>query len=939
MKITNVRINGIENPVGFLYEQLSCSWNVEDTESQTQINAVIEVSNKASFDTILYKKEGKTLCQSGEVLEMELKPRTTYYYRVFVEGDQGDHATSAVCTFETGKMDEAWAGEWIAPAVEDTFHPLLSRTFSVNKPVKCARMYICGVGLFEAYVNGEKLGNEYLMPYINHYETNLQVMTLPVASELLNKETGSQKERREIQIDILLGKGWYMGTFGLEMKEHNYGDRMAAIAELHLEYTDGSEDVIATDAEWNYRGSDVEDSGIYMGEILNRHLWDGKDNPWKQVEVLEHPETEEGTKYLEKSHLRDRLSLPVIVKEQIDVKEIIQTPAGETVLDMGQNFAGFVEFTADFPAGTKIVLDFGEILQKDNFYNKNYRDAVSQFVYVSNGTKEVVRPHFTFYGFRYVRVTGWPGIPEKDAFTGMVLYSDIRRTGYIQTSNPKINRLYENTVWGLKSNFIDMPTDCPQRSERLGWTGDAQVFAPTASYHMDTRAFFHKFAKDLRDEQIMLDGGMPNFLPNPGHKESAGSVWGDIATFLPNTMYIYYGNLDEAEYCYPMMKDWVDSIDRKDAARGERRYLFDFGDTFGDWLALDGPTPTSFKGSTDDVYISTMYYYRSVQIVREMAERLKKCEDAVHYFEMEEKIGQAIFREFFTPSGRLAIDTQAAYVIALKFGVYIDKNKIIEQFKLRLKKDLNQIKCGFVGAPLLCTVLAEAGEYELAYDFLLKEGFPSWLYSVNLGATTIWERWNSVMPDGTISDTGMNSLNHYAYGSVMEFVYAYVAGIRSVEPGFKRAVIAPHPDIRLRNVECTYESVNGTYVCDWKIEENGMFTGHIEIPFNCEAEVELPGDPDGKQVLGAGTYDFCYRPEEDLRKPYSRETTLGRLSQDPNAMGILGKYTPMLAGIAASGDPEMGANSLEVLSHMGFLPFDPAQLETAIGEISELIVE
>lgn len=845
--------------------------------------------------------------------------------------DAGECVTSDIATFETGKMDEVWTGKWIGPAKEDTFHPVLEKTFAVEKEVKRARLYMTGVGMFEAYLDGEKVGEEYLTPYINDYESGIQVLTFPMEESL--------KEEKEYTLSVLLGKGWYMSQFGLDLKENNYGSRMAAIGELHLEYEDGTEELIATDESWNYYGSDIEDSGIYFGEILNRQLWDGKENEKKPVEVLEHPEEQTETRNLSTEHLLDRLSIPVVEKETIAVQDIIYTPAEEIVLDMGQNFAGFVEFKANFPKGTKVVLDFGEILQQGNFYNKNYRDAKSQFVYISDGREEVVRPHFTFFGFRYVRVTGWPGELDKEDFVGKVIYSDLRRTGSLETSDAKINRLYQNTVWGQKSNFIDMPTDCPQRSERLGWTGDAQVFAPTASYHMDTRAFFHKFIKDLRDEQKELDGGMPNFLPNIGHKEKAGSVWGDIATFLPNTLYTYFGNEEEMEYCYPLMKDWVDFIDRGDAARGERKYLFDFMDTFGDWLALDGPTPTSFKGSTNDTFISSVYYYRSVQIVRQMAEVLNKAEDTVHYSELEEKIKKAVLDEFFTPTGRLAIDTQAAYVIALKFKIYLDRERIVEQFKARLKQDMYQIKCGFVGAPLLCTVLAEAGEYELAYDFLLKEGFPSWLYSVNLGATTIWERWNSVMPDGTISDTGMNSLNHYAYGSVMEFVYAYAAGIRPLEAGFGKVAITPHPDVRIPEIACSYDSVSGRYVCNWKIEKDGTFTVYVEVPFNCEAVVELPGYEKEQMTLSAGSYDFSYEPKEDLRKPYGRNTTLARIAKDGQAMEILGKYTPALAGIAASGDPEMGANSLEDLTHMGFLPFDPSALETAIEEISELVVE
>lgn len=529
MIITNVRINGVENPVGFSLGKPDCSWQVEKAVSQKQEYAVIEVAADADFKAVLYKKEGAGLKQSGEALDMCLKPRTTYYYRVTVAGDGGETAVSGVYTFETGKMDEPWRAEWIAPAREDTFHPILEKTFTVDKKIKRARLYATGVGLFEAYINGKKLGDEYLAPYVNQYESNIQVITFPVEMEL----------EGENRLELLLGKGWYMGVFGLELKDNNYGDRMAAIAELHLEYEDGSSEVIATDESWLYRGSDIEDSGIYLGERQNRQLWQGKDNSLKPVEVLYHPETQPGTENLAKAHLMDRLSLPVRVMETLPVQEVITTPAGETVLDMGQNFAGFVEFLADFPAGTQIVLDFGEILQKGNFYNGNYRDAESRFVYVSGGTRELVRPHFTFFGFRYVRVTGWPGTVDKACFTGKVLYSDIHRTGFIKTSDPRINRLYENTVWGLKSNFIDMPTDCPQRSERLGWTGDAQVFAPTASYHMDTRAFFHKFVKDLRDEQLVLGGAVPNFLPNFGHKADASSVWADIATFLPNTLYTY----------------------------------------------------------------------------------------------------------------------------------------------------------------------------------------------------------------------------------------------------------------------------------------------------------------------------------------------------------------------------------------------------------------
>ncbi len=928
MRIENVKINGIKDPIGYMYDYISCSWSVVETTSNKPENIIIEVSNDNLFENILIRKEGRNLKQSGEKLDIDLLPRTVYYYRITVIGDKGDTTTSDIHYFETGKMNEKWSAKWISPQQGEDIHPIISNSFSISNSIKMARLYITGVGLFEAYLNGKKIGNEYLMPYVTNYETNIQVITLPV-EKYINESDNT--------IEILLGKGWYMSQFGLELKENNYGNRMATIAELHIEYVDGSNEVIVTDSSWKYKASNIEDSGIYLGEIVDRNLWERKENNHKFVEVLNNPESEKGTENLNISKFIDRISLPVLAKEALKPKEIITTPKGEMVIDFGQNFAGIVQFKVNLPKGTKITLDFGEILQEGNFYNGNYRDAKSQYVYISNGIEEVVEPHFTFFGFRYVRVSGWVGSLNKENFVGKALYSDIERIGYVETSHEKLNKLYENTLWGLKSNFLDIPTDCPQRSERLGWTGDIQVFAATACYHMDNRAFLHKFIKDLRDEQIYLNGAIPNYIPNISHKKESGSVWGDVATFLPEKLYSFYGNLDEITYSYDLMKEWVDYIDKRDI---NRNFLFDttMGHTFGDWLALDGATPTSFKGSTDDTFISSVYYYRSTQIVKEMSALIGMSEEFKYYEELEENIKNAILHEYFSVSGRLTIDTQAGLTIALKFGIYIDREKLITQFKTRLKKDMYEIKCGFVGAPLLCTVLAEVGLYELAYDFLLKEDYPSWLHAVNLGATTVWERWNSVSKEGVISSDGMNSLNHYAYGSVMEFVYAYLVGIKPIEPGFKRVSIAPKPDIRIREVKSKYKSVNGTYQINWKIESDGTLDIDVVVPFNCTAEVELPGNAEGIRILESGEYNFKYRPLIDYRSPYSESTRISRLLSDQNATEILKKYAPILIHIV-SNNKEMSSNSLRQISYMHFLPFDPVELEKAITEITDLVIE
>ncbi|WP_130836509.1 alpha-L-rhamnosidase [Lachnoclostridium sp. Marseille-P6806] len=938
MKITQMKINGIEQPVGYLLEGIRASWKVTDTVSKKAVYVGLSVSADPDFRELLFHAEKDAVSSIETVIPLAPDPGTIYYWRVEVTGDAGDKATG-ISTFETGRMGRTWAAEWIAAPDEASCHPIFAKTFETAGSVRRARLYISAAGLFEAFLNGEKIQDEYLTPYLTNYERRLQVITLP-AEDCLRE--GSNR------LEIVLGRGWFSGLFGLELQRNNYGDRMAAIAELELIYDNGSRESILTDETWTVRGSDIRDSGIYDGETIDRLLYEGRENRERPVSVIR--EYRDGTRNLTKERLRDRLSLPVRVQETLPVREIIHTPAGETVLDFGQNLAGFVCFQADFERGTRILLEFGEILQQGSFYRGNYRDAVSEFRYISDGRKEEVRAHFTFFGFRYVRLSGWPGEPRASDFTGCVLYSSLSRSGWIETGHPGINRLYENTLWSQKSNFIDIPTDCPQRSERLGWTGDAQVFSPTAGYHMDTRAFFHKYICDLRDEQSILGGAVPNYIPNLGHKTDAGPVWGDAGTILPWNLYRYYGSLDELEQHFSMMRDWLDWLVRQDDADSHKaKRLCDFGFTFGDWLALDGPTETSFKGSTDDCYVSTAYYCHSAELVRDAAgllaqkaEREGRAQAAERYSRLRkvyerlaEEIRSAVLNEYFTPSGRLSVDTQTGLILALKFGLGADREKLVAQLRTRLKKDLYRIKGGFVGAPLLCTVLAENGMTDIAYDFLFHEQFPGWLYEVNLGATTIWERWNSVLPDGSVSPTGMNSLNHYSYGSVMEFVYAYAAGIRPVTPGFAEALIAPEPDARLRFVRAAYDSAAGRYESGWTLHEDGTLTVSAVIPFGAKATVILPSDPEHRTLsLEAGSYCWSYRPQKDLRTIFGWDTPIRKAAEFPAALAILARLTPPLAGMCH--DPEMGCHSFRDVAEMTYIPVDPAGLRQAVSELSEL---
>ncbi len=930
MKVIDTRINGIENPVGFSIPVIKCSWKVVEAASKRQTFARIVVALDANCAKVVCTKEGRDLKSIGETLALEVKPRTRYYYFVEVTGENGEQARSETAYFETGKMEEPWTADFIGMQEGDTFHPLFFREFCTKKPVLSARIYVTGLGLYEAYLNGKKIGCDYLAPFCNDYNHGIQYQTYDVTGLLAEENC----------LSILTGNGWYKGRLGYDGDVAFYGDRFWTIAELHIHYEGGSEEVIKTDDTWQYRGSDIEMSDIYDGEIYNRLLW--SDKKAKQVLVLtgevQKALRQREVRFPKKEKLMERYSLPVVVKDELPVKEVLHTPAGETILDMGQNFTGYMEFEAELPRGTRVVLDFGEILQQGNFYNENYRTAKAQFVYVSNGEKETVRPHFTYYGFRYVRVTGWQGELKPEYFTGKAVYSDLTTTSRLETSNPMLNRLAENCMWGQRSNFLDMPTDCPQRDERLGWTGDAQVFAPTACFQMDTRAFYRKYLYDLHVDQREHDGQIANYIPNNCRMPGGSSVWGDVATFLPMTLYQYYGDKEELKVQYPMMKDWVEYIIRQDVEHGEG-HLWNFGFHFGDWLAQDGVTPQSMKGGTDDYFVASVYYYASVLKLAKAAGILGYQEEMNSYRAKAEKIYQAILEEYFSPNGRLAIDTQTGYLISLKFGVYISRERVIEGFRQRLKKDCYKIKGGFVGAPMMCQVLAENGMEDLAYYILLQEGFPGWMHCIRLGATTIWERWNSVLDDGSISGTGMNSLNHYAYGSVMEYVYRHIAGVNETEPGFASVRFAPQLNARLQYVNYSYASVSGTYVSNWRIHADGTVTVHFEVPFGCSATALLPGT-DGEEIeLSPGVFERTYQPKRDFRKLYTMDTRLEELRQDERAMEILKADLPIAYGLVQSQDAENLSLSLAELQYMFFMGFNPDMVQKAAEKLLDLEAE
>lgn len=873
MKITHVKTNHVINPLGFAIKKPTFSWIVEDTYDTVQTAAQILVSLDSSFEQIIFdsgKVDGQSIDSLAYRPPIQLKPRTRYFWKVRVWGET-ESAESETVWFETSKMDEGWQAAWITPDFDDKrTHPILYHHFDLPARAVAARAYICGLGLYHFELNGGKVGSEYLTPYCNAYDQWIQYQTFDIIDQLT---VGANL------ISVMLGNGWYKGRYGANGGAVDfYGDRFALLCEIHITLENGDEMIVVTDPSWNAQPSPVIDSDIFDGETYDARV--AKAVPASGAVYGVKPID------LDMTRLEARRSLPVYINEEIKPIALIQTPAGETVLDMGQNMTGWVRFKTHASAGTRLHLLFGEVLQGGNFFRDNLRTSKAEYIYIADGSEALVEPYFTFYGFRYVKISGWVGDISLDDFTGCVVYSQMDIIGQIETSNEKVNQLFRNAMWGQKGNFLDIPTDCPQRDERLGWTGDAQIFSGTACFNMDVSAFFSKYSYDLAKEQSKLGGMVPYIVPMANLNKGGSSAWCDAATIIPWNVYEFSGDIDILEQQFDSMRAWVDYIKGVDETSGGRR-LWTEGFHFGDWLALDGgDDPEPRKGGTPEDFISSAFYCYSARLVSKAAALLGKHDEADAYGRLSEEVKVAIQNEYFTPSGRLAVPTQTGYVLALFMDLAPDahRERVERDLIAKLNKHKVHLRTGFVGTPYLCRVLSSIGANDLAYRLLLNEDYPSWLYAVNLGATTIWERWNSINPDGSISSTSMNSLNHYAYGSIVEWMYRNMCGLNpstgeGAGAGFRHARIAPQPDKSLQWARARYRSAAGLYESGWQFDETGQLNIEIVIPFNASASVLLPGAQlgvilingqtltEGEQVgdgvaltLGAGCHQFAYTP-------------------------------------------------------------------------------
>ena len=815
-----------------------------------------------------------------------LPSRQRCWWQVRLWDEAGDASPwSAPAWWEMGLIEPSdWQAAWITPGwYEDTRAaepcPMLRRVVDLDGPITSARLYVTSLGLYAARINGQPVSDWAFTPGWTTYEHRLQYQTFDVTGLL---QPGANA------LAVTLGDGWYRGYLGFQGARNHYGEHLALLLQLHVVYADGHEAVIGSDTTWRGATGALRASDIYNGEQYDARLerpgWDTPgydDSDWGNVQTLAAPA----------ARLVAQNGPPVRPIETLAPQSITRAPSGELIVDFGQNLVGRVRLSVHGRAGAMLTLRFAEVLDADgNLYIDNLRSAAQTDTYTMGGGEESYEPLFTFHGFRYVGIAGYPGELPAESITAVVLHSDMPATGEFACSHPLLTQLQHNIVWGQKGNFLDVPTDCPQRDERLGWTGDAQVFARTAAFNFMIAPFMTKWLQDLALDQT-ADGAVPHVVPDvlsglvfDGKPQVAAGAtgWGDAAVIVPWTLYTMYGDKRILAEQYASMTAWVEYMH----SHGSDELLFGEGFHFGDWLALDIPIDGAVFGATDLQLIGTAFFAHSTDLLAQAATVLGKADDAERYRALHERIVAAFRREFLTPAGRLASNTQTAYVLALMADLLPEEQRgeAVSRLVREIRRRDTHLATGFLGTPYLCPVLERHGALDVAYELLLQESYPSWLYPVTQGATTIWERWDGQKPDGSFQTPSMNSFNHYAYGAIGAWMVRVVGGL-DVDPeqeGFRRALVAPRPGGGITWAKTALDSLIGRYSVAWQRREDTLEVA-VSVPANGSAIVRLPGAQlagvtvdggplstgtgcanarqDGDDVaveVGAGDYTFAY---------------------------------------------------------------------------------
>ena len=845
---SHLRTEYFHQPLGLTVEKPRFYWQLPPERRGVRQTAYqIQVSTKSDG-----LEKGADAWDSGRVESdasvhivyagKKLASRTRYYWRVKVWDEKSvESSWSEVTWFETGLYDGDWSADWImspivggpkfSPAV-----PALRRDFDVKSKVASARLYISAMGLFEAHLNGKRVGDEYFGPGWTDYRKTIQFRVYDVTSML---QPGANA------LGVLLGDGWFCGFTGNTFNRQFYGDRPSLLVQLEIRFADGSLQTVVSDDSWKTTASPILSSDFFVGEQYDARLemlgWSEPkfdESKWNSVLLQDKPSA------------KMRFSANPPVRAVKELSPIAPAKPGYSwnsttyVFDLGQNMVGTVRLKFRAKRGQTLTIRYAEMLNPDGtLYTTNLRSAKSTDFYTfKSDQEETFEPRFTFHGFRYVSVSHIDYMPEKDAVTGIVLMSDTPPTGDFNCSDELVNQLQHNIQWGQRGNFLEVPTDCPQRDERLGWTGDAQVFVRTAAFNMDVAGFFTKWAQDLRDAQE-ADGRIGPVIPNvdPNTGADGGPAWADAEVICPWTIYLCYGDERILEEHYESAKKFVSYLEKGAVDHIRSHPDGKLWGGFGDWLALDGSGQTD--GITPKDLIGTAFFHYSVSLMGRIAHVLKHQDDVHYYAELAKKIKEAFCRRFLTQDNLMIGQTQTCYVLALQFGLLPEASRpaVVKLFTDHVKAKGDHLATGFVGTSYVPHVLTHAGHLDVAYKLLLQKTFPSWLYAVTQGATTIWERWDGWTQDKGFQDPGMNSFNHYAYGAVGEWLYSTVAGlgIDIAKPGYKHCALRPHPGGSLTHASATLETLYGKLSSSWKIAD-GKFHLQVTIPPNTTATLQLP---------------------------------------------------------------------------------------------------
>ena len=776
----------------------------------------------------------------------ELAPRQCGTLRVRVRGGDGWSEWSIPTAIAGGFLGEGeWHAQFLGLADPDRpGQPTLLRTeFEVADDLTRGTLYATARGAYQVEVNAIAVDAEILKPGWTPFNQRLVHETTDVTGLLT---TGRNA------LGVVLAAGWYAESYGFGGEDrYVYGEQPSFAGQLLLEYADGTATWVASAADWQACGEGPwVSSGIYAGET-----YDAGRRPagWSEPGFHSHGWSAPTV------HPAGPLPTPNIgpavrATARVPVKEVITSPSGRTLLDFGQNLVGRLEIRVGGPAGHTVTLRHAEVLEQGELSTRPLRRAAATDRYTLGGTGvETWQPSFTFHGFRYAEVENWPGEFHPSDVEAVVVGSDLVRTGWFECSDDLVNQLHSNVVWGMRGNFLYLPTDCPQRDERLGWTGDIQVFAPTASYLFDCNGFLASWLVDLAVEQS-LAGGVPFVVPDVLDSASTpAAAWGDAATVVPWVLYQRFGDLDVLGIQYPSMKAWVDQIL---ALAGERN-LWEGGFQFGDWLDPDAPPEQPGKAKTDADLIASAYLYRSTDLLVRAAETLGFVADADHYRARAEGVRAAWLAEYVTPQGRVLSDSQTAYSLAVEFGLVTDpelRNRMGNRLSQLVRRNGYRIGTGFVGTSLVADALTHAGHLHEAGRLLFQTECPSWLYPVTMGATTVWERWDSMLPDGTVNPGEMTSFNHYAFGAIADWLHRVVGGLAPSTPGYRCLEVAPRPLPGLDWARTRHETPYGTASVAWRREGAGL-TVHATVLANATAVVRLPGSYESFEV-GSGDHEW-----------------------------------------------------------------------------------